>query len=101
MFTIGREHTRDETRAQLGGTTVSRLPTSNAVMVAACLGKRISPRAPAVVMCGQGKRTGPVRTLFSRQRTAVPVFIKNASKMQMLHCWLRTFIGQRVTRSAA
>lgn len=82
MFTIGCEYTRGEIHAYLGGSTVSCLPTSNGVIVAACLSKKFSPQAPEVVLCGRGARTGPVSALFSRQRSAIPVFIKNASS-----CW--------------
>jgi len=79
MFTIGCEYTRGEIHAQLGGSTVSCLPTSNGVIVAACLSKTFSPQAPEVVLCGRGARTSPVSALFARQRSAIPVFIKNAS----------------------
>jgi hypothetical protein len=79
MFTIGCEYTRGEIHAHLGGSTVSCLPTSNGVIVAACLSKKFSPQAPEVVLCGRGARTGPVSALFSRQRNAIAVFIKNAS----------------------
>lgn len=79
MFTIGCEYTRGDIHAQLGGSTVSCLPTSNGVIVAACLSKKFSPQAPEVVLCGRGARTGPVSALFSRQRNAIPVFIKNTS----------------------
>lgn len=79
MFTLGREYTRGEISAQLGGSTVSCLPTIDGIIVAACLSKTFSPQAPAVVLCGRGVRTGPVSALFSRQRGAIPVFIKNAS----------------------
>lgn len=79
MFTVGSEYTRGEIHARFGGSTVSCLPTSNGVIVAACLSKKFSPQAPEIVLCGRGVRTDPVSALFSRQRGAVPVFIKNAS----------------------
>lgn len=79
MFTLGCEYTRGEIHAQLGGSTVSCLPTSNGVIVAACLSKTFSPQAPEVVLCGRGPRTSPVSALFARQWIAIPVFIKNAS----------------------
>lgn len=82
MFTPGFEYTRGEIHAQLGGSTVSCLPTSNGTIVAACLSKKFSPQAPEVVLCGRGTRTSPVSELFSRQRGAIPVFIKTAS-----NCW--------------
>ena len=79
MFTINRDYTRAEIHAQLGGSTVSCLPTNNGAIVAACLSKKFSPQAPDVVLCGKGARTTPVSELFTRQTSAVPVFIKSAS----------------------
>lgn len=79
MFTLGCEYTRGEIHAQLGGSTVSCLPTSKGMIVAACLSKTFSPQAPEVVLCGRGARTSPVSALFARQQSAIPVFIKNAS----------------------
>jgi len=55
------------------------LPTSNGVIVAACLSKKFSPQAPGVVLCGEGVRTGPVSTQFALLRSAIPVFLKNAA----------------------
>jgi len=82
MFTIGSEYTRREIHAQVGGSIVSCLPTRNGVVVAACLSKKFSPQAPEVVLCGRGVRTDPVSALFLRQRSAIPVFIKSATR-----CW--------------
>ena len=79
MFTINGEYTRAEIHAQLGGSTVSCLPTNHGVIVAACLSKKFSPQAPHVMLCGKGARTTPVSELFTRQTSAVPVFIKSAS----------------------
>ena len=79
MFTINREYTRAEIHAQLCGSTVSCLPTNHGVVVAACLSKKFSPQAPHVMLCGKGARTSPVSELFTRQTSAVPVFVKSAS----------------------
>jgi len=78
-FSIGCEYTRVDIHAHLGGSTVSCLPTSNGIVVAACLSRKFSPQAPEVVLCGRGVRTGPVSALFASQRSAIPVFIKHAS----------------------
>ena len=61
MFMVGCEYTRDEIQAELGGSKVSSLPTREGKIVAACLSRKFSPAAPAVVLCGQGQKTGPVR----------------------------------------
>ena len=79
MFTLGCEYTRGEIHAQLGGSVVSCLPTRNGAIVAACLSKAFSPRAPEVVLCGRGARTSPVSGQFARQQTAIPVFLKSAA----------------------
>ena len=79
MFKINRDYTRAEIHAKLGGSTVSCLPTNHGVVVAACLSKKFSPQAPHVMLCGKGARTSPVSELFTRQTSAVPVFVKSAS----------------------
>ena len=79
MFTLGCEYTRGEIHAQLGGSVVSCLPTRNGAVVAACLSKAFSPRAPEVVLCGRGARTSPVSAQFAHQQVAIPVFLKSAS----------------------
>ena len=83
MFVIGRDYTRTEIHAQLGGSKVSCLPTRNGAIVAACLTAEFSPDAPRVVLCGQGPRTGPVSAMLARYRGPVPVFMKQgASRWQ-------------------
>jgi len=79
IFTLGGEYTRAEIHAHLGGSVVSCLPTRNGLIVAACLSKKFSPRAPEIVLCGRGARTTPVSTLFAHQKIAIPVFLKSAS----------------------
>ncbi len=85
MFTLGSEYTRAEIHAQLGGSRVTCLPTRNGVIVAGCFNKKFSPQAPDIVLCGQGARSSLVSELFSRQRDAVPVFIKAASNRWQYH----------------
>jgi hypothetical protein len=79
MFTAGHEYTRAEIHAQLGGSRISCLPMQGGVVVAACLTTVLNPRAPEVVLCGQGARTGPTSALFAHQRTPVRVFLKRAA----------------------
>jgi len=79
VFVIGRDYTRGEIHAHLGGSVVSCLPTHDGAIVAACLSKTFSPRAPEVVLCGRGARTTPVSAQFARQQNPIPVFLKSAS----------------------
>lgn len=79
VFTLGSEYTRAAIHAQLGGSMVSCLPTHDGVIVAACLSKKFSPRAPEIVLCGRGVRTSPVSKRLAHQQMAIPVFLKNAS----------------------
>jgi len=79
VFTLGNEYTRHEIHAHLGGSMVSCLPTRNGAIVAACLSKKFSPRAPEIVLCGRGVRTSPVSELFASQQVQIPVFLKSES----------------------
>lgn len=79
MFTPDNDYTRREIHVYLGGSVISCLPTFNGAVVAACLSKKFSPGAPEVMLCGRGARTTPISALFSRQKTAIPMFIKSGS----------------------
>lgn len=79
MFTLNRHYTRDEIHAKLGGSKVSCLPTVDGTIVAACLLRSLSPRAPAVVLCGRGVRTSVVSRSFAAHDGVLPVFIKLAA----------------------
>jgi hypothetical protein len=79
MFMIGREYTRDEIHAELGGSKVSCLPTHGGRIVAACLSRKFSPAAPNVMLCGQGPKTSVVSKLLTLQQGRIPVFIKQAA----------------------
>lgn len=79
MFVPGLEYTREEIFRQVGGSKVACLPTVAGTVVAACLLKQLSPQAPAVVLCGQGARTGPTSRRFAYQTGALPVFVKIAA----------------------
>lgn len=78
-FVVGREYTRDDVHAALGGSKVSCLPTKDGLIVAACLSRSFSPAAPQVVLCGQGLRTGPLSEQLTRQRGAIPIFVKRGA----------------------
>lgn len=79
MFEIGREYTRDEIHAQVGGSKQSYLPIKNGAVVAACLKPQVNPRAPQVILCGRGERIAPAGHLLASQQHAIPVFLKRGT----------------------
>jgi len=79
IFTLGCDYTRAEIHAHLGGSVVSCLPSRDGVIVAACLSKTFSPRAPEIVLCGRGVQTTPLSELFAHLQSAIPVFLKRAA----------------------
>jgi len=79
VFTLGQDYTRGEIHTRLGGSVVSCLPTRNGAIVAACLSRKFSPRAPEVVLCGRGVRTSAVSAQFAAQHIPIPVFVKSAA----------------------
>lgn len=79
MFDSGREYTRDEIHAQVGGSKQSYLPTKNGAVVAACLKPHLNPRAPQVILCGRGERIEPAGRLLASQPHAIPVFLKRGT----------------------
>jgi len=80
VFVLGGDYTRREIYEHIGGSIVSCLPSSNGVIVAACLSKSFSPQAPRVVLCGRGVQTSRLSAQFALQQNAIPVFIKSASR---------------------
>jgi hypothetical protein len=78
MFEIGHEYTRDEIHAELGGSKVSYLPTMNGRVVAACLTRDLNPRAPHVVICGNGPQISSAGRALASQSHGIPVFLKLA-----------------------
>ena len=76
MFSIGRDYTRDEIHAKVGGSKQSYLPTKNGAVVAVCLTHGLNPQAPRVILCGRGARIEPTGELLSQQPHAIPVFLK-------------------------
>ena len=80
MFKIGCEYTRDEIHKQLGGSKRSYLPTVSGHVVAACLKPELNPRAPNVVLCGNGPIIASAGIALSKQHDPLPVFIKRGIK---------------------
>ena len=76
MFSIGRDYTRNEIHATVGGSKQSYLPTKNGAVVAACLTQALNPRAPRVILCGRGAIIEPTGELLAQQLDAIPVFLK-------------------------
>ena len=76
MLTTGRDYTRDEIHAYLGGSKQSYLPSKDGEVVAACLTKKLNPQAPEVILCGVGKLIIQAGEALAKQRTSIPVFIK-------------------------
>jgi hypothetical protein len=76
MFSVGRDYTRDEIHAKVGGSKQSYLPTKGGAVVAACLTHDLNPRAPQVILCGRGARIAPAGDTLAQQPYAIPVFLK-------------------------
>lgn len=79
MFESGREYTRNEIHAHVGGSKQSYLPTKNGAVVAGCLTHDLNPRAPHVILCGRGARIEPAGKLLATQPDAIPVFLKRGT----------------------
>lgn len=79
MFQIGHEYTRDQIHGHLGGSKQSYLPTVLGHVVAACLKPELNPRAPNVVLCGNGPIIASAGVVLTSQHDPVPVFIKRAT----------------------
>lgn len=76
MFERGQEYTRDEIHERVGGSKQSYLPTVDGDVVAACLTRRLNPRAPEVILCGCGPNIARAGAALAMQQEAIPVFIK-------------------------
>jgi hypothetical protein len=76
MFNIGSEYTRNQIHAVLGGSKQSYLPTLSGQIVAVCLRLELNPRAPNVVLCGNGPIIATAGATLAKQKGVVPVFIK-------------------------
>ncbi len=76
MFKIGSEYTRDEIHSYLGGSKQSYLPTVSGAVVAACVKPQLNPRAPNVILCGQGPVIAAAGEALAAQVEPIPIFIK-------------------------
>lgn len=79
MFTIGNEYTRDEIHEQLGGSKQAYLPTISGHVVVICVKPNLNPRAPNVILCGNGPIIASAGAALAKQRELLPVFIKRAT----------------------
>jgi hypothetical protein len=80
LLKVGEEYTRNQIREYLGGgSTVSYLPTIHSIVVAACLSKKMNPRAPEEVLCGRGERMARDGEQLARQSGSIPVFLKHGA----------------------
>ncbi len=76
MFKVGNEYTRDEIYLQVGGSKQAYLPTVSGAVVAACIKPQLNPRAPHVILCGQGPVIAAAGAALAAQAGPIPVFIK-------------------------
>lgn len=76
LFIVGNTYKRKEISKQIGGGTVTYLPTKSGIVVAACLTPEKNPEVPNVILCGTGERIAAAGELLADQRPAIPVFIK-------------------------
>jgi hypothetical protein len=79
MFNIGTEYTRDKIHECLHGSKQSYLPTVSRHVVAVCVTLKLNPRAPNVVLCGNGPIIASAGAALARQHESLPVFIKRAT----------------------
>ncbi len=76
MLTQGKLYTRNEIHDLLGGGPQGYLPHKNGRVVAGCLGSKMNPEAPDVVLVGSGPQTVHWAKVFCEQDYPVPVFVK-------------------------
>ena len=76
MFERGREYTREQIRAAVGGSGRAALPTREGKVVCACLTRELNPRAPGEMVIGSGERAVGRALAFAASGAAVPVFVR-------------------------
>lgn len=76
MFTEGRDYTRDEIHAEIGGSTETYLPHRDGRILCACLDRDLNPDAPDIIIPGTGPMIEKTADMLRRQTGAIPVFIK-------------------------
>ena len=80
MFIIGNMYERKKISEQIGGGTVTYLPTKSGIVVAACLTTKKNPQAPNVILCGTGENIAAAGETLADLRPAIPVFVRRAPK---------------------
>jgi hypothetical protein len=93
MFRVGSYYTRNLIHDALGGSTQSYLPTKDRHVLCACLTKKLNPKAPEVILVGDGPDITRVGEWLSEQSSAIPVFLKQRS-----NAW--EYVGDYVVQSA-
>jgi hypothetical protein len=78
-LTLGKNYSRKEISAALGGGEVEFLPTTDGRVVCGCFTTDHNPSAPNIVIPGTGKVIERSAKLFCEQDYPVPVFIKRRS----------------------
>jgi hypothetical protein len=77
-FKVGSDYTRAQIHASFGGSKQSYLPTVEGRVVAVCITPRLNPRAPQVILCGQGPVIAAAGAALAKQNEPLPVFVKRA-----------------------
>ena len=79
-FELGKTYTRQQIQERVGGGSVHNyLPNKDNKVLCACLSQEYNPRAPQVILVGQGLSVRHEAELFCGQLTAVPVFFKKVA----------------------
>lgn len=76
MFEYGRGYTRSQIHDLIGGGLQDYLPHTSGRVVCGCFRKDTNPKAPEVVLPGNGPRIMKWARVFREQKQAVPIFIK-------------------------
>jgi hypothetical protein len=76
MFEEGRNYTRSEIHAALGGGLQDYLPHCDGRVVAVCVTPEMNPSAPEVLLVGSGEDVQRYGAVLAAQRQALPVFLK-------------------------
>jgi hypothetical protein len=80
VFECGRKYTREEIGQQLGGSRESYLPRVKRHVVCGCFELSLNPKAPNVVLVGNGSEIMASARQFAVQPRYIPIFIKRANK---------------------
>lgn len=84
-FVLGRQYTRNEISARVGGSIQSYLPVKNGKVTCGCFNKEINPEAPDEVLFGAGDEMPQVESsaqlVFEQGQRgeSIPIFVKRSS----------------------